>query len=344
LGGSGGTFANSSKQNAALVFTNLSSNVSTDRKLLISSGTSASVTHSLVNNDATYTVAFNNTGAAMDGSVSTTGTRTIQFGGINTGNNIFAEAIGDPSGGGTGAVTKGDAGRWVLTGSNTYTGATVISNGTLQIGNGTDAGSIGSTSAITNNSALVYNVGSGTRTIGATISGSGSLTQNSSGGSLILAGDNTYNGSTAVNAGTLLLSASGSISNSSAVNMNAEATFDTTAQSFTMLGSQTFKFTLDPTGTGSAGLWKSGSLSIGSGSVDFETLGALDDPAYVIAEYGSLTGTAFNTVANLPGGYFIDYNYNNMNQIALVVPEPGTLALTLGGLGLLYLLRRTRKP
>jgi hypothetical protein len=69
-------------------------------------------------------------------------------------------------------------------------------------------------------------------------------------------------------------------------------------------------------------------LSAGTSAIDFSVLGALDDPAYVFASYGSLNGT-FGTVSNLPTGYTIDYGYLG-NFIALVpVPEPTTIS-TLG--------------
>jgi fibronectin-binding autotransporter adhesin len=90
-----------------------------------------------------------------------------------------------------------------ISGNNTISGT--INPGTVQIGNGTDAGSIGATSAITNNGSLVYNVGSGNRTQAAVISGTGSLAQNSAGGTLKLTGNNTYTGTTNVNGVTLLV-------------------------------------------------------------------------------------------------------------------------------------------
>lgn len=92
-----------------------------------------------------------------------------------------------------------------LISTHTYTGTTTISEGTLQIGNGTDTGSIASSSAIINNGALVYNVGSGNRTYGNVISGTGTLTQSSTGGTLTLTGLNTYSGNTTISAGTLAL-------------------------------------------------------------------------------------------------------------------------------------------
>lgn len=156
-------------------------------------------------------------------------------------------------------------------------------------------------------------------------------------GTLILGGVNTYNGSTTVTSGTMALGASGSITSSQSVNINAGASFDTTAQSFTMLGGQTFKFTLDPAGAGSSGFVNAASLNITNGVVDFSALGTLDDSFYVLAHYTSLTGSAFATVNNLPAGYTLDYNYLGGNNIALIaVPEPGALSLLVcGGIGMM---------
>ncbi len=185
--------------------------------------------------------------------------------------------------------------------------------------------------------------GSGTVTIAAPIGTNvTSLTQNSATSNLILSGANTYTGETNVTAGTLILASGGSISDSSEVNINAGATFDTTAQSFTMLGDQTFTFTLDPSGVGSAGLLNAAALNITSGVVDFTTLGPLDDAVYVIANYTSLTGGTFASVSSLPSGYDLDYNYNGLNQIALVVPEPTTCLLV--GMGMMFVLFRSRRP
>jgi fibronectin-binding autotransporter adhesin len=67
--------------------------------------------------------------------------RTLTLTGTNTGNNTLAAAIPNASDGGPVGVTKSGAGKWVLTGNNTYTGATNVDEGTLLInGNHTGAG------------------------------------------------------------------------------------------------------------------------------------------------------------------------------------------------------------
>ncbi|MEP7453366.1 autotransporter-associated beta strand repeat-containing protein [Phyllobacterium sp. SB3] len=103
---------------------------------------------------------------------------------------------------GTGAFGKEGAGTLVLTGTNSYSGGTTISDGILQIGNGGTSGSV--VGNIANNSQLAFNR-SNTLTFGGDISGSGSVRQNGS-GTTVLTGTNTYTGGTIVNAGTLLLS------------------------------------------------------------------------------------------------------------------------------------------
>lgn len=102
---------------------------------------------------------------------------------------------------GTGTLTQW-SGTLVLTGTNTYSGLTTVYYGTtLQVGNGGTSGTLGSGS-VTNNSALVFNR-SDAVTVTAAIGGSGTLTQQGT-GAVILAGNNTYSGTTTINAGTTL--------------------------------------------------------------------------------------------------------------------------------------------
>ena len=93
-------------------------------------------------------------------------------------------------------------GATVLTANNTYTGGTTITAGVLQLG----AGAGGSTAGgivgdVTNNGSLVVNR-SNTYTLGGAISGTGSVTQQGNGATILTAA-NTYTGGTTVSAGSL---------------------------------------------------------------------------------------------------------------------------------------------
>jgi len=52
--------------------------------------------------------------------------------------------------------------------------------------------------------------------------------------------------------------------------------------------------------------------------VTFHVTGTLTAPAYVLATYGSISGTATFSSATPPTGYTINYSYNSGTQIALV--------------------------
>ena len=151
------------------------------------------------NATATNTITIN-----TDLSVSTTGTKTLTFGGANTGSNAFTGKISDGAGGAL-SLVKQDAGLWVIAGSNTYSGTTTISGGVLQVGNGSPTGTLGSGN-VTDNARLVFNR-SDTLTVTNAIGGTGQLSQNGV-GTLVLTGNNTYTGITAVTAGTLLYNGS----------------------------------------------------------------------------------------------------------------------------------------
>ena len=119
---------------------------------------------------------------------------------FNRSNNItFANVIS-----GTASLTLAGTGTTILTAANTYTGGTIISAGTLQIGNGGTTGSISGN--VANNGALIFNR-SDNLTLAGVISGTGSLTQAGT-GTTTLTGANTYTGATTVSAGTLSVNGS----------------------------------------------------------------------------------------------------------------------------------------
>jgi autotransporter-associated beta strand protein len=159
--------------------------------------------------------------------------------------------------GGSGAqLQQLGASTLILGGTNTYTGATTVSAGTLKAGS---TGAFSSSSAFTVNSTLdlggfnsliaslsgsgsgiVTNSGGSNATL--TAGGDGTSTafagvirdgasttalDKSGGGTLTLTGTNSYSGATTIGAGTLALTGTGSIAASSQVNLiNSGVTFD----------------------------------------------------------------------------------------------------------------------
>lgn len=103
---------------------------------------------------------------------------------------------------GGGAVSKTTSGTLTLLGTNTYTGATTISAGTLQVGNGGTSGTLGSGNVI-DNAVLAFNR-SDLLTVTNNVSGSGVVNQTGS-GTTVVSGVNTYTGQTTVSAGSLLV-------------------------------------------------------------------------------------------------------------------------------------------
>lgn len=164
---------------------------------------------------------LNNTGSiGLIGS----GSRLLVLAGASADDNLLAASIGD--GGGPTALTKAGAGKWILTGDNTYSGATTISGGILQVGNGGNSGSLG-TGNVLNNGGLVFNR-MGSVTVPGTITGTGWLL-NEGPGAVVLLGDNTYSGGT-TNNGVLQLGNGGNtgrLNSSSPIENNGLLIYDT---------------------------------------------------------------------------------------------------------------------
>jgi autotransporter-associated beta strand protein len=133
-------------------------------------------------------------------------------------NEIFAPGIS-----GNGNLLQMGSGDLTLTGSNTYMGATTISSGTLQLGNGSIAGTLG-TGPLTDNGTLAFNLPANS-TFSGVIGGSGGLAQMGS-ANMILTASNTYTGATTVSGGALQIGTGGtgaSIGSTSGVTLGNNA-------------------------------------------------------------------------------------------------------------------------
>ena len=110
---------------------------------------------------------------------------------------------------GSGQVTEQGGGMLILSGSNTYSGPTTVTGGTLEIGNGGTGEYLTSPSITMSSNATVEFNHADTYPGGysGTISGSGQFVKAGS-GSLTLNGANSYTGATTISAGTLVLGGS----------------------------------------------------------------------------------------------------------------------------------------
>ncbi|WP_079212868.1 autotransporter-associated beta strand repeat-containing protein [Brucella pituitosa] len=130
---------------------------------------------------------------------------------------------------GPGRVEQIGSGTTVLTADSSYPGGTLISTGTLQLGNGRATGSI--VGNVTDNGTLAFDRNN-TLIFAGTISGMGKVTQMGS-GTTILTGTNSYAGGTLISAGVLQIgnggatgSIGGNVTNNSGLWFNRNNTLN----------------------------------------------------------------------------------------------------------------------
>jgi fibronectin-binding autotransporter adhesin len=183
------------------------------------------------------------------------------------------------------ALTKVGNNTITLTNDSNASTTTTISGGTLQIGNGSTTGVLGS-GAVTNNGTLIFNR-SNDLTVSNVISGTGSL-QKLGSGVLTLSGTNSYTGSTTISAGTLsvaTLADGGSNSNIGAsTNVAGNLVFDGGTLRYTGAAVNTNRlFTISDNG---------GTIEAnGTGALNFNGVGSIAYSGTTTARSFTLTGT-----------------------------------------------------
>jgi fibronectin-binding autotransporter adhesin len=233
---------------------------------------------------------------------------------------------------GSGLLIQGGTGTTILTGTNVYSGGTTIVQGTLQVGNGGTAGTLG-TGLIDNSGALVFNR-SDFLAISDDITGSGSLTK-LGGGTLRLTGANDYTGTTSILAGVLLIDAD-ALGDSATVEIDNGATLamlgdssqshdmtilsgggriDTDAFTFTVSGGVDFQGELTKLGTGTLILRDENDTGTGAGGIDV-TAGTLALATDTAAGTGTIKLADSTTLLNATCGC-TTLTWTNAIQIAL---------------------------
>jgi len=184
----------------------------------------------------------------------------------------------------SGGLTKAGAGTLVLGATDLYAGATTINQGTLQIGNGLagnlasgsgtitiNSGTSGGTlsvdlsaddalaNTIVNNGTVSKTAGAVVNTLSGAISGSGGVTMNLAGGTLVLGNANSFTGATAITAGTLRLTNANAVQDSAVtinnggtldLRSNTSATFNTGGVTLAQGNNTTYNINVDKNGSG----------------------------------------------------------------------------------------------
>lgn len=245
-----------------------------------------------------------------------------------------------------GSISKTGTGTWTLSGSNSFTGNSSISSGTLKLmGGSAIADSVnfnitGSGKLEIGESETIFGVSTGSSggiildsgatltlanagSVQSIVSGAGSLAKSGS-GALTLSGTNTYTGATTVNAGLLIAQGGSALSDSARTTVASGATLDLTNASETVgsiAGAGTIQLgatTLTTGGDDSSSVF-SGTFASGTGRLVKTGAGAL-----TLSGTNSYTGTTTvsSGTLDLRGGNAI------ADASAVTVATGATLAIT----------------
>jgi fibronectin-binding autotransporter adhesin len=202
---SAGTLFGGAASRSNSVFGTGSISVASGATLWVDRSDDGALTNALTLNGGTLR-GTNGFGQYWDGNI-TLGAHSI----IKADNNFIIDGV---ISGSSKNLTKTGTGSVILRGTNTYSGTTTISAGTLNISGSGSLGSGTYAGAISNSGTFTY-ASSAAQTLSGVISGSGALTKSGS-STLTLSGTNTYSGITRVNSGTLSISSLSNLGNSTA--------------------------------------------------------------------------------------------------------------------------------
>src|SRR5580693_3909652 len=313
--------------------------VKDDLGTLVLSGANTYTGGTAINGGAVQVAADNNLGAATGplsfngGTLATTASFTSgRATTINSGGGTFDVAPSTAltmSGaiGGTGALSKSNAGTLVLAADNSYTDGTTIAAGTLQLGTGGTSGSI--LGNVADNGVLAFNR-SDTVTFPGVISGSGGLAQIGP-GTTTLTGANSYSGATNVNAGSLRAGALNTFSPNSAVTVAGGGTLDLNGFNQTVSSVTNAGLVNLGTGTAPGTVLAATSYTGAGGTIALNTfLGGDGSPSdKLVVNGGSATGNSLLRITNAggPGAETVANGIAVVQAINGGTTAPGAFAL-----------------
>ena len=278
------------------------------------SGHSTNRLFTLTNNGGTIDASgsgalnFTNTGSvAFTGS----GVRTLTLTGSNTNNNTLATVLGDGTGGAS-SLTKAGIGTWVLAGTNSYTGLSTISDGTLVVAANDALGTIAGGTTVSSGATLEISNGIVIGAEALNLSGTG---VSSNGALVVTSGNGSYGGTVTLGA-SASIGGNGSLTLGGAVNGVAPGT-----STLTQVGSGTLTFsnTAGATNALAAVTTSAGQITaINGGSV--RTTGAQN--------YGGIvTSSVAATLTSTGGGNITANNTSNNFNGNLVLGTSGVASI-----------------